>query len=438
MRETSDALNLCRGETTTLLDLARTILEVAGENRPVHAPDTATHGVLARRSTNTAAARALRNVDLHGARGRAAADDRVVSPGVPPCRALSATSSSGRTASSGATSCRGSGRGREVVEIGRAAGDLSDWANVERALRDAPPAGRIFHVVTRQRTGAIQYDIQGELLAINTRIHLNVLEAWRLYQPQAKIVSTGSSCTYPESAEPLPEARFGQGPTHPSVIGYGLAKQVLATGSAAYAHQYGLSFLHCVLATLYGPHDNTASDRSHFVGALLDRAVREKAAGAHAFEVWGNPQTVREVLYVDDQIDAILAADRAFENEILNCGAIHPHHRRGGGAGSPGGPRLVRAPVSPPGSFQGAAYKMLDSTRFLGRTGWQTAHRSRDGPAQARRGGVRRALTSRIPDWTCLAGGSHTSPCVRAMCRLAGVPSTTRRIWQFDPPGSGR
>ena len=27
--------------------------------------------------------------------------------------------------------------------------------------------------------------------------------------------------------------------------------------------------------------------------------------------------------------------------------------------------------VSPPGSFQGAAYKMLDSTRFLDRTGWR-------------------------------------------------------------------
>ncbi|CAA2159067.1 dTDP-4-oxo-6-deoxy-D-allose reductase [Methylobacterium brachiatum] len=52
MREASDVLNLCRGETTTLLDLARTILEVAEEDRPLHAPDTATHGVLARRSTN--------------------------------------------------------------------------------------------------------------------------------------------------------------------------------------------------------------------------------------------------------------------------------------------------------------------------------------------------------------------------------------------------
>ncbi|MER2197245.1 NAD-dependent epimerase/dehydratase family protein [Methylobacterium brachiatum] len=52
MREASDVLNLCRGETTTLLDLARTILEVAEEDRQLHAPDTATHGVLARRSTN--------------------------------------------------------------------------------------------------------------------------------------------------------------------------------------------------------------------------------------------------------------------------------------------------------------------------------------------------------------------------------------------------
>ncbi len=295
--------------------------------------------------------------------------------------------------------------GREVVEIGRAAGDLSDWANVERALRDAPPAGRIFHVVTRQRTGAIQYDIQGELLAINARIHLNVLEAWRLYQPQAKLVSTGSSCTYPESAEPLPEARFGQGPTHPSVIGYGLAKQVLATGSAAYAHQYGLSFLHCVLATLYGPHDNTASDRSHFVGALLDRAVREKAAGAQAFEVWGNPQTVREVLRrrPDRRDPRGRPGVRERDPQLRRQ---HPHHRRGGGAGGPGRPRLVRPPREP-ARARSRARPTRCSTRRGSSAGPAGSRASiSSGPAQARRGGVRRALTSRIRDWTCLAGAS--------------------------------
>ena len=52
MRGVNQHLNLCSGTTTTLLDLARTILHVAGRDRPIDAPDTATQGVLARRSTN--------------------------------------------------------------------------------------------------------------------------------------------------------------------------------------------------------------------------------------------------------------------------------------------------------------------------------------------------------------------------------------------------
>jgi nucleoside-diphosphate-sugar epimerase len=52
MRGVDGAFNLCRGETTTLLDLARTILAILDSGRPIHARDTATHGVLARRSTN--------------------------------------------------------------------------------------------------------------------------------------------------------------------------------------------------------------------------------------------------------------------------------------------------------------------------------------------------------------------------------------------------
>lgn len=261
--------------------------------------------------------------------------------------------------------------GRRVAQIGRHDGDLSDSSIVERLFSNAPKANRIFHIVTRQRTGPVQFDIQGELLAINARIHLNVLEAWRRFQPQAKLISTGSSCTYPESSQPLPEEKFGLGPTHPSVVGYAQAKQLLATGSAAYAKQYGMAYLHCVLATMYGPHDHKAPERSHFVGALLDRAVRDKTTGALEFQVWGNPETTREVLHVDDQIEALLAADRVFSNTIINCAANIPIT-----VGEVA--RAVMAaldwPVqltSPEGSFQGTAYKMLDSSRFLAATGWR-------------------------------------------------------------------
>jgi GDP-L-fucose synthase len=269
--------------------------------------------------------------------------------------------------------------------IGRAAGDFSDFSLVASVFRAAPPVTRIFHVVTRQRTGPVQFHMQAELLQTNARIHLNVLEAWRLFQPQAKLISTGSSCAFPERETPLGEDDFQSGPLHASVSGYGLAKQLLAVGSRAYGEQHGLRWLHVFLATLYGPGDHKSADRSHFMTALLDRAAREQAAGRTTFEIWGSPDTVRDLLYVTDQIEAILAADAVFENDMLNVTSNAPVTIG----------RVVdeilrslnwRADVSyPPGSFQGANFKTLDSTRFLGRTGWRPRYDLTSGIAEVLR-----------------------------------------------------
>jgi GDP-L-fucose synthase len=261
--------------------------------------------------------------------------------------------------------------GRRVARIGRADGELSDWQTVESLFASAPKVKRIFHVVTRQRTGAVQYGVQGELLAINARVHLNVLEAWRLHQSQAKLISTGSSCAYPESDAPLPEDAYQTGRLHPSVKGYGLAKQVLAIGAQSYAEQYGLRHLHCILATLYGPHDHVEADRSHFLGAMMHRAVAEMRAGKTSFSVWGDPGAVREALYVEDQIEAILAADAAFENEILNCAANAPVTVGEAAAAVLEALEWRAEIISPENSFQGTSYKVLDSSRFLQRTGWR-------------------------------------------------------------------
>jgi GDP-L-fucose synthase len=261
-------------------------------------------------------------------------------------------------------------RGRATAGIGRADGDLSDWAVCEHAFKAAPKVERIFHVVTRQRTGAVQYGIQGEMLAINARVHLNVLEAWRLYQPQAKLISTGSSCVYPERDTPLGEDAYQTGPMHPSVTGYGLAKQVLGIGAQVYAKQYGLRQLHCILATVFGPGDHKEPDRSHFLGAMLDRAVREMRNGQTRFTVWGDPNTVRELLYVDDQIDAILAAEALFENDMLNCAAAAPVTVGEAAHAITEAIGWNAEIYSPPESFSGAGYKVLDSSRFLNATGW--------------------------------------------------------------------
>ena len=262
-------------------------------------------------------------------------------------------------------------RGQPVHRIGRTGGDLADWANVERLFRAAPAASRIFHVVTRQRTGQVQYAMQGELLAINAHIHLNVLEAWRLFQPQAKLVSTGSSCVYPEFDRPIAEDNFQAGPMHASVRGYGLAKQLLAVGSETYSSQYGLRYLHLFLATLYGPHDHKAPDRAHFMGGMIDRAVKEMREGRTEFTVWGDPGTVRDLLYVEDQIEAILAADAAFENTQLNCSSNEPVTIGAVAHAIRDALGWKAEIVYPPGTFKGASYKTIDATRFIEATAWK-------------------------------------------------------------------
>ena len=277
-------------------------------------------------------------------------------------------------------------RGAVVHPVSRDAGDFTAPDVVDRALRGAPEADRIFHLVTRQRTGAVQYGIQGELLATNARIHLNVLEAWRRFQPQAKLVSTGSSCAFPERDELIVEADFQAGPMHESVRGYGLAKQLLAVGSETYGAQYGLKWLHLILATVYGPGDHHEPDRSHFMTGMIHRAVAEKRAGAPAFTVWGQPDTTRDLLYVDDQIDAMLAADEAFENTILNCSAHAPvtiHEC----AEAILEALDWRVPITYPAeTFQGALRKSIDAARFLGVTSWH--------PQTAIRVGVQASLLS--------------------------------------------
>jgi GDP-L-fucose synthase len=262
-------------------------------------------------------------------------------------------------------------RGWPVALIARADGDLSDVATVERLFAAAPKVTRIFHLVTRQRTGQIQYAMQGELLATNARIHLNVLDAWRKFQPQAKLISTGSSCAFPEFDRPILESDFQTGPMHDSVRGYGLAKQVLAVGSEAFASQYGLSYLHLILATVYGPDDHKLPERTHFMTGMIDRAWAEMNAGKPEFTVWGEPETVRDLLYIDDQIEAMLAADEHFSNRLLNCSSGVPVTIDEAARGVRDALGWKAELVYPAGTFKGSSYKSLDASAFLDATGWR-------------------------------------------------------------------
>ena len=270
-------------------------------------------------------------------------------------------------------------RGWPYVTLTRAVVDLCNRSATGRAFRSLPPTDRIFHLATHQRTGKALRQFPVENIQSNARLHLNVLEAWSKYQSQAKLITTGSSCAYPDSDKPLPESLFGQGGMHETVRDYGLTKQLLAYGCEAYAAELGLCYLHCVLATMYGPYNHSDQNRLHFVDGMVRRAIAEKAAPAAHFSVWGSGDTVRECLFVTDQIEAILAADAAFENMVLNCAANDP-------VTVDEVARTILEVLNwearieyPSGTFQGTSKKVLDSSRFLEATGWRPRFTLREG-----------------------------------------------------------
>ena len=97
---------------------------------------------------------------------------------------------------------------------------------------------------------------------------------------------------------------------------YAMTKRMLLTGLMAFEKQYGLKWLCFIPSTLYGPgfqqHDN------HFIFDLVRKIYNGKHYGDEV-ELWGDGYQRRELIYVEDAIDAMLnLLDQ--ENEIFNLG----------------------------------------------------------------------------------------------------------------------
>jgi GDP-L-fucose synthase len=147
-----------------------------------------------------------------------------------------------------------------------------------------------------------------------------VLEAWRRYAPQARLIGIGSSCAYPANGGPLTEDRFMEGEIHGSVYAYAFTKRLLWRGISAYNDQHGLDGSYLIPATMFGEHDDFHPDTAHVVGALLGRFADAARNGAPEVEVWGDGSQVREFMDVECFVDALLHLMPRIHRDILNVG----------------------------------------------------------------------------------------------------------------------
>lgn len=177
----------------------------------------------------------------------------------------------------------------------------------------------IIHAAVLQGAGDWPLKHKAEQFDINTKIHANTLECWHKYQPQARFIGIGSSCSYPGVKIELFENEYWDGPMHDSVDIYGLTKKTMNVGIEAYKAQYGLKGTTVVFATLYGPHDSFDREKSHVVSALVRKFVEAKDNNTPEVEVWGDGSQTRELIYIDDQIRALLSV-LDYDGSLINIG----------------------------------------------------------------------------------------------------------------------
>ena len=135
-------------------------------------------------------------------------------------------------------------------------------------------------------------------LDANVHAQLVLLEGCRRHMPEGRIVFASTRQVYGRPAScPVDESH----PVRPVDVN-GINKAAGEAYHSLYHRVYGLQTVSLRLTNTFGPRMRVKDARQTFLGIWLRRVVEDGV-----FEVWGGQQK-RDLTYVDDAVDAFLAA----------------------------------------------------------------------------------------------------------------------------------
>ncbi len=207
--------------------------------------------------------------------------------------------------------------GNDVTAFGSKECDLRRAGSLDSFTGDS--LDRIYHLAAWTQAGDFCLYHPGEQWVVNQQINTNVLEWWQRKQPQAKLIAMGSSCCY-EPGKPHREENILAGAPTESLFTYAYTKRMLYVGLAALQKQFGMKYLFAVPSTLYGPGYHTDGRQMHFIFDLMRKIAAGKSRGEPVV-LWGDGTQARELMYVEDFVNALVQLSDSVDNEVVNIGS---------------------------------------------------------------------------------------------------------------------
>lgn len=192
---------------------------------------------------------------------------------------------------------------------GREAGNLLDKSEVCALLARTEP-DIIIHLAGR--VGGIKANKENQIAFLNDNaiMSLNLMNMSYLNNPNVKVITTLSTCIYPEKMDegfyPLWEELIEDGPPQPTNEGYAVGKRLLYSLIKLYNQEHGTKHVGLIPSNLYGPGDHFDSPDSHFLASMISKIRKAKESGSNTIKLLGNGKPYRQFTYVYDLVSAIL------------------------------------------------------------------------------------------------------------------------------------
>jgi GDP-L-fucose synthase len=192
----------------------------------------------------------------------------------------------------------------------------ADLTQPEDCLRVMQGVDCVFHAAGAVAGAGAPPDAAMSGLVTNLVLTARVLEAAWISKVERCLVFS-SSTVYPALAHPVREEEMWSGPPDNAYFGYGWMRRYFERLSEFVSQKSSVQIAIVRPTAVYGRYDNFEPATSHFVPALVRRAVER----AHPFEVWGTGDETRDLLHVTDLArGCLLALEKHAGGEAINIG----------------------------------------------------------------------------------------------------------------------
>jgi len=175
-----------------------------------------------------------------------------------------------------------------------------DLHSYEKCLEITKDIDIVFNLVAYIRGAKSQTDAPIDLVRNNIVPAVNMMDA-SVKNKVDRFGFIGSSTMYPDVSYPVKESEAFASEPHPCYTGVGWMKRYSEKVIEHFNDISKTKFSIVRTTAMYGPHDSF-NERGHAIPQLILKADRHM----NPFNVWGDGSQVRDFVFVEDVIDALL------------------------------------------------------------------------------------------------------------------------------------